>query len=85
MLLVGNGTLITQDDRFPLIEDGCVAIQDGLIAEVGGTADLRRRHPAAQFVNARGRIIMPGLINTHMHLYSTFARGMAPTIQPSRQ
>jgi putative selenium metabolism protein SsnA len=77
MMLVGNGTLITQDDRLPLIEDGCVAIQDGLIAEVGGTADLHRRNPAAQFVNARGRIIMPGLINTHMHLYSTFARGMA--------
>jgi cytosine/adenosine deaminase-related metal-dependent hydrolase len=77
MLLVGNGTLITQDDHLPLIEDGCVVIQDGLIAEVGGTVDLRRRHSAAQFVNARGRIIMPGLINTHMHLYSTFARGMA--------
>ena len=77
MLLVGNGTLITQDDRLPLIEDGCVAIQDGLIAEVGGTADLQRRHPNARFVDARGRIIMPGLINTHMHLYSTFARGMA--------
>ncbi len=77
MLLVGNGNLITQDDRLPLVEDGCVAIDDGLIAEVGATADLQRRHPAAQFVNARGRLIMPGLINTHMHLYSTFARGMA--------
>ena len=77
MLLVGNGNLITQDDRLPLIEDGCVAIEDGLIVEVGATADLQRRHPAAQFVNARGRVIMPGLINTHMHLYSTFARGMA--------
>ena len=77
MLLVGNGNLITQDSRLPLIEDGCVAIEDGLIAEVGATADLQRRHPAAQFVNARGRVIMPGLINTHMHLYSTFARGMA--------
>ncbi len=77
MLLVGNGRLITQDDHLPLIENGCVAIQDGLIAEVGGTADLQRKHPAAQFVNARGRMIMPGLINTHMHLYSTFARGMA--------
>jgi putative selenium metabolism protein SsnA len=77
MLLVGNGTLITQDDRLPLIADGCVAIQDGLIAEIGGTADLQRRHPAAQFVNAHGHVIMPGLINTHMHLYSTFARGMA--------
>ena len=77
ILLVGNGRLITHDDRMPLIEDGCVAIRDGLIAEVGTTADLQQRYPAAQFVNAQGRIIMPGLINTHMHLYSTFARGMA--------
>jgi putative selenium metabolism protein SsnA len=77
MLLVGNGRLITHDDHLPLIEDGCVAIQNGLIAEVGATVDLRRGYPAAQFVDARRRIIMPGLINTHMHLYSTFARGMA--------
>jgi len=77
MLLVGNGRLITQDDRLPLIEDGCVAIEDELIAEIGGTADLQRKYSGAQFVNARGRLIMPGLINTHMHLYSTFARGMA--------
>ena len=76
-LLVGNGRLITHDDRMPLIEDGCVAIRDGLIAEVGTTIVLRQRYPDAQFVNVRGRIIMPGLINTHMHLYSTFARGMA--------
>ena len=77
ILLVGNGRLITQDDQLPLIEDGCVAIRDGLIAEIGPTAALRRRHPGAHFVDARGRLIMPGLINTHMHLYSTFARGMA--------
>ena len=77
MLLVGNGRLITQDDLLPLIENGCVAIQEDLIAEIGGTADLQRKHPGAKYVNARGRLIMPGLINTHMHLYSTFARGMA--------
>ncbi len=77
MLLVGNGRLITHDARLPLMEDGCVAIQNGLIAEVGATADLQRNYPAAQFVDAQRRIIMPGLINTHMHLYSTFARGMA--------
>jgi putative selenium metabolism protein SsnA len=77
MLLVGNGRLITQDDHLPLIEDGCVAIKDGLIVEVGSTASLRQKYPNDKFVNARGRIIMPGLINAHMHLYSTFARGMA--------
>jgi len=77
MLLVGNGRLITQDDQLPLLEDGCVAIQDGLIAAIGNTMDLKRRNPAAEFLDAKNQVIMPGLINTHMHLYSTFARGMA--------
>lgn len=76
-LLVGNGLLITRDDRQPLIERGCVAIQDGLIAAVGATDTLQRDYPGARFIDAHGRLIMPGLINTHMHLYSTFARGMA--------
>ena len=77
VLLVGNGRLITREDRQPLIEDGCVVIQSGLISAVGTTAELQRRHPEARFIDAHGRLIMPGLINTHMHLYSTFARGMA--------
>jgi putative selenium metabolism protein SsnA len=77
ILLVGNGQLITHDHRLPLVDNGCVAIRDGLIAAIGTTAALRESYPAAQFLDARGRLIMPGLINTHMHLYSTFARGMA--------
>jgi putative selenium metabolism protein SsnA len=77
MLLVGNGRLITHDDRLPLIEDGCVAVQNGVITGVGATAELKQSYPDAQFIDARRRLIMPGLINTHMHLYSTFARGMA--------
>ena len=76
-LLVGNGRLITHDDRQPYLEDGCVAIRDGLIVAVGPTAQLRADHPGAKFIDAHGRVIMPGLINTHTHLYSAFARGMA--------
>jgi putative selenium metabolism protein SsnA len=79
-LLVGNGRLITRDPSRPLIDDGClgcVAIEDGLIAAVGKTSDLERAYPEARLIDARGRLIMPGLINAHMHLYSTFARGMA--------
>jgi putative selenium metabolism protein SsnA len=75
-LLVGNGRLITQDDAVPFLEDGCIAIRDGLIAAVGPTADLRATHPSARFLDAQGRLIMPGLINTHTHLYSAFARGL---------
>lgn len=76
MLLIGNGLVITRDAKQPIIQDGCVAIKDNLIVEVGLTGELKRRYPVAQFVDAGGKLIMPGLINTHMHFYSTFARGM---------
>ena len=76
-LLVGNGRVITHDDRQPFLDDGCVVIRDGRIAAVGPTAVLRAAHSGAKFIDARGRVIMPGLINIHTHLYSAFARGMA--------
>ena len=77
MLLVGNGQVITRDAAQPYLTKGCVAIQDHLIAEVGTTEEMKKKYPAAQFIDAAGKIIMPGMINAHMHLYSTFARGMA--------
>jgi putative selenium metabolism protein SsnA len=77
MLLVGNGRLITQDESNPYMHNGCVVIQDNIIVEVGPTIAMQYKYPGAAFINAHGRVIMPGVINSHMHLYSTFARGMA--------
>jgi putative selenium metabolism protein SsnA len=82
MLLVGNGLLITRDAANSIIEDGCVAIQDNLIIEVDTTAELKGKYPEAKFIDAAKKLIMPGLINTHMHFYSTFARGMASKNAP---
>ncbi len=76
MLLVGNGCLLTRDPECPYVVDGCVAVQDNKIVEVGSTEDLWGAYSEASFIDARGRVIMPGLINTHMHCYSSFARGM---------
>jgi len=84
ILLAGNGTLISRDSAGTVIPDGCLASEDGLILETGSTKDLRLKYPAARFVDAHGGLIMPGLINCHMHLYSTFARGMALKDQPPR-
>ncbi|MGI5997802.1 MAG: putative aminohydrolase SsnA [Lutispora sp.] len=76
MLLIGNGTVITQNPDRPLLDDGCVAIDDGIIVQVGNTTDIREKYSAGEFIDAMGKIIMPGLINTHHHIYSSFARGM---------
>jgi putative selenium metabolism protein SsnA len=77
LLLIGNGRVVTREDTQHYLADGCVAIQDGLIAEIGPTGELRSKHPGSLFMDVGGKLIMPGLINAHTHLYSTFARGMA--------
>jgi putative selenium metabolism protein SsnA len=76
MLLIINGTLITRDADCPLIEEGAIAVEGPLIREVGKTEALRQKYPQGETLDARGRLVMPGFINTHMHYYSTFARGM---------
>ena len=42
MLLVGNGKVITRDSQQPYFPDGCVLIEDNIIAQVGSTSELRR-------------------------------------------
>lgn len=77
MLIIGNGRLLTLDPENPYNEEGAVAIEGEQIVALGPTAHLKRQYPEAEFLDAEGKIIMPGMTNTHMHLYSTFARGMA--------
>jgi putative selenium metabolism protein SsnA len=77
MLLIGNGKVITRDNSKPIIDNGCVAIEGKKIIEVGLTKELKEKYKSASFIDAKGKLIMPGFINAHMHYYSTFARGMA--------
>jgi putative selenium metabolism protein SsnA len=76
MLLIGNGYLITRTQQ-GLIKDGCVAIEGKTIKEVGTTSTLRQKYPEAEFIDAKQGLIMPGLVNMHNHIYSTFARGLS--------
>ncbi len=75
-LLVGNGRVVTNDDRQPFLEEGCISIHDGLISGIGPTSNLREAHPHARFLDAHGHFILPGLINAQTSLTSVFARGM---------
>ena len=85
MILVGNGRVITRDDNIPIVENGCIAIDGNKIAEVGLTSELKEKYSGARFIDAKGKLIMPGFINTHMHYYSTFARGMANDSPPAKK
>ena len=79
MIVIGNGAVVTRDPERPLISGGAVAIgDDGLITALGPAQKLRRENPGAQYVDARGGLIMPGLINLHHHAGHTLARGLLP-------
>ncbi|MCL2837251.1 MAG: putative aminohydrolase SsnA, partial [Defluviitaleaceae bacterium] len=77
MLLIGGGRLITRGADNRLIENGCVAVEGRLIKEVGDTGELRAKYQGSEYINAKGGVIMPGLINAHNHIYSAFARGLS--------
>lgn len=83
MILIGNGKVFTRNDEQPYIEDGAVLIQGNIIKEVGKTEVLKAKYPDAEYKDAKGRLVMPGFVNTHMHYYSTFARGMFLGGRPS--
>ena len=78
MILLANGKVITRDPDGPgYLPDGGVVTDGGTIVAVGPTADLKAQYPQAEFVDARGGVIMPGLINAHTHIYSALARGLS--------
>ncbi|MGM9974790.1 MAG: putative aminohydrolase SsnA [Clostridiaceae bacterium] len=77
MLLFINGKVITRDDNRPLIENGAVAVLGNEIIKLGEEGELRKEFPEAELIDARGGLIMPGLINTHNHIYSAMARGLS--------
>jgi 5-methylthioadenosine/S-adenosylhomocysteine deaminase len=76
-ILIVNGTVITMDSNRTILEAGTVVINDGAIVAVGASEFLKSKFKAKETINANGRIVMPGLINTHTHAAMVIFRGFA--------
>lgn len=88
LTLLCNGTVIAPTE---VIENGGVLFEDGVIKDIGKTDDVRSKALKApgdkinlKIIDAKKKIILPGFINTHHHLYSTFARGMYIPGEPAK-
>jgi 5-methylthioadenosine/S-adenosylhomocysteine deaminase len=75
-LLVERGIVLPMTGEDDLIWDGAVAVDGGRIAAVGPREELARRYEAREVLDAHEHVVMPGLVNTHMHLFGAFARGL---------
>jgi len=75
-LLIKNVALLaTMDDERNEIPDGGIFIRDGVIQEIGEMAQLPLS--ADQVIDLTDHLVLPGLINTHHHLYQTLTRAYA--------
>ncbi|MEM2971566.1 MAG: amidohydrolase [Candidatus Bathyarchaeia archaeon] len=77
-ILIQNGTIITMNSEQPIIHEGVIAIEGNTIVDVGKTSELKGKYGRGyEKIDAKGKVVMPGLINTHQHAAMSLLRGYA--------
>lgn len=75
-LLIENAVVLPMTGAEDVLWDGAVAVGGDRIVAVGSSEELRRGYEPVRRLDARDQLAMPGLVNTHMHLFGSFARGL---------
>jgi len=81
-VLIDGGIVVTMDPTRRIIRDGAVLIEGDRIAAVGKSEEIRARYPEADRVDARNSVVLPGFIDTHVHLSEHIVRGLVPDDAP---
>jgi cytosine/adenosine deaminase-related metal-dependent hydrolase len=76
-MIVGPCTIVTGGARPAVIENAGVRVTGAHIAQLGPVGNLASAYPEETLWPARGRVLMPGLVNTHAHLARHLARGLS--------
>jgi 5-methylthioadenosine/S-adenosylhomocysteine deaminase len=72
-VVIKNGMVLTMDQNLTLHEKADIAISDSKIIDISPNT----KHKGKKVVDATGKLVMPGLINTHTHAAMTMMRGLA--------
>ncbi|KAF9630086.1 putative amidohydrolase protein [Lasiodiplodia theobromae] len=80
-MLYAHATLITVNPAREIILDGAILVRGDTIAEIDKSDVLISKYPGEDRTDLTGRIVVPGLINTHMHTAQTLLRGAADDLE----
>ncbi|MEW5821615.1 MAG: putative aminohydrolase SsnA [Cyanobacteriota bacterium] len=83
-LLIKNGLIATLGSKNTILEKHSIIIEKDIIKSILPDDKIDKSITFSKTIDAKNKLVMPGMINTHMHLYSTFARGIALKCSPPR-
>ena len=75
-ILIVGATIVTMNEKREVIENGSIGIRNGIIEVLGDRVDLTGM-AARRRIDARGKVVIPGLINTHTHVPMSLFRGIS--------
>jgi cytosine/adenosine deaminase-related metal-dependent hydrolase len=76
-VIFDNATIITMNPRREIVTNGSVVMEDRNIIAVGKSRELRERFPEHKVIDCSGDVLLPGLIDTHVHTAQAMLRGCA--------
>jgi len=75
-IVITNGTILTMNANFDIIENGVLVIKGNKILDLGNE-NIIEKYSGYRIIDAKGGLVMPGMINTHSHLPMIAFRGLA--------
>jgi 5-methylthioadenosine/S-adenosylhomocysteine deaminase len=78
-LLIENATIVTMDEGRKVLNNSSVGIEKGRISAIGSVTQLRQIG-ATEVIDSTGKIVIPGMINTHTHLFQTLSKGLGSDV-----
>ncbi|RZV36486.1 MAG: amidohydrolase [Chromatiales bacterium] len=76
-LIVNGAHIVTMDAQGTVIENGAIAVDEGVILAIGSAAEIEAAYSAIETLDGDNRIVMPGIVNGHSHAAMTLLRGVA--------
>ncbi len=80
-IILEHATVVTMDASYTVIEDGAIAITGERITAVDTSGAIAQSYRAEETIDCAGKVIIPGLVNTHTHAPMTLLRGLADDLR----
>ncbi|GAB0116039.1 amidohydrolase family protein [Acidisoma sp. 7E03] len=75
-IILADGWVVTMNPARDVLEQASILVRGDRIAAIGTRAQLAAQEPGAEIIDCRDRIVVPGMVNTHTHLFQTLLKGL---------